>query len=166
MRLSRGVRVMCSLLLRSSPGLVEPGTDPLGVGPAMYQIAMLPPATPDSRAGGSRTRCLVLPRHAGHRSPSARRCSLSCSDRCGIRTQPLRLERLTTSPEVERAIFSFSAYRDREWVGGRSRPPLRGGARVCGFSGHPDHRHHASHGAGRCPPPQLPTRNRFVPVPG
>ena len=30
---------------------------------------------------------------------------LRCSDPCGIRTQPLQLERLTTSPEVERAVL-------------------------------------------------------------
>ena len=61
--------------------------------------------TPDSREGGSRTRGLVLPRHARHRSSSSRIASLRCSDPCGIRTQPLQLERLTTSPEVERAVL-------------------------------------------------------------
>ena len=38
------------------------------------------------------------------------------------RTQPCRLERPTTSPEVERAMFR--AYRQREWTRGRSNPRL------------------------------------------
>ena len=33
---------------------------------------------------------------------------LRCSDPCGIRTQPLQLERLTTSPEVERAMLLYA----------------------------------------------------------
>ena len=40
----------------------------------------------------------------GTRSSSSR-FSFHFSDPCGIRTQPLQLERLTTSPEVERAIL-------------------------------------------------------------
>ena len=60
--------------------------------------------TPDSREGGSRTRGLVLPRHARHRSSSSRFHFCRRNDPCGIRTQPLQLERLTTSPEVERAM--------------------------------------------------------------
>ena len=60
--------------------------------------------TPDSREGGSRTRGLVLPRHATHPFLFLPLSVLRCSDPCGIRTQPLQLERLTTSPEVERAV--------------------------------------------------------------
>ena len=85
--------------------------------------------TPDSREGGSRTRGLVLPRHARHRSSSSRLSFLRCSDPCGIRTQPLQLERLTTSPEVERAVLLLSAYAERSGSGGAR-------ILVCGFSGH------------------------------
>ena len=38
------------------------------------------------------------------RYPTSRCFVFSFSDPCGIRTQPLQLERLTTSPEVERAV--------------------------------------------------------------
>ena len=55
-----------------------------------------------SRDGRTRTDDSVLPRHVGCRSPTSREVF---SDPCGIRTQPLRLERPATSPEVERAML-------------------------------------------------------------
>ena len=50
---------------------------------------------------------------------------LCSSDPCGIRTQPLQLERLTTSPEVERAILLSVRAPRAQWVGRRSNPRLR-----------------------------------------
>ena len=47
---------------------------------------------------------------------------LIVSDPCGSRTQPARLERPMTSPEVERAVLC--AYRQRKWTRGRSNPHL------------------------------------------
>ena len=48
---------------------------------------------------------------------------LIASDPCGSRTQPARLERPMTSPEVERAVGCASA--ERKWAGRRSNPRLR-----------------------------------------
>ena len=45
------------------------------------------------------------------------------SSPCGSRTQPARLERPMTSPEVERAVLC--AYADRKWAGRRSNPRMR-----------------------------------------
>lgn len=86
-----------------------------------------------NRDGRNRTDTILLPRQAGlplpnipvfsffnsvarmgvepateHICPKAnerRAVGTRSSDPCGIRTQPLQLERLTTSPEVERANF-------------------------------------------------------------
>lgn len=64
----------------------------------------------------------VLPLH--HRAVcvafpalNSRLSTLDSSDPCGIRTQPLQLERLATSPEVQRA-------RKSQWAGRRSNPSL------------------------------------------
>ena len=61
----------------------------------------------------SRARLLGRESNPRSRAPKAREAPflfvpfsfLRCSDPCGIRTQPLQLERLTTSPEVERAAL-------------------------------------------------------------
>ena len=51
---------------------------------------------------------------------------LICSDPCGSRTLPDRLERPMTSPEVERAVLFRSARTGcAEWAGRRSNPRLR-----------------------------------------
>ena len=73
--------------------------------PATYQIAMLPlqhrtvgkagVESAVSCSQGTRGTVPLPPDHS----------SLRWSDPCGIRTQPLQLERLTTSPEVERAVL-------------------------------------------------------------
>lgn len=75
------------------------------------------------RSGHARGPCSVARRESNPRSraPKAREVPflflpvlfLRCSDPCGIRTQPLQLERLITSPEVERAILSLYARTDQ-----------------------------------------------------
>jgi hypothetical protein len=88
-----------------------------------------------NRDGRNRTDTIVFPRHVGLPLPYIPAFSVLCSsDPCGIRTRPVQLERLTTSPEVERASLNRLRAAQSQWVGRRSRPPLRGGARVCGFS--------------------------------
>ena len=64
---------------------------------------------------------------------------IAFSSRCGSRTQPTRLERPMTSPEVERA--TLCALVGAKWAGRCSnprlrffRPPVHGGARVSATS--------------------------------
>ena len=63
----------------------------------------------------------------GHRPAGRRvgRCTSApnVSSPCGSRTQPDRLERPMTSPEVERAVLC--ALVERKWAGRRSNPRLR-----------------------------------------
>ena len=59
--------------------------------------------SPRNRPRRSRT---VVSALSGRRpQPLNDRAELSVSDPCGIRTQPRQLERLATSPEVERAVL-------------------------------------------------------------
>ena len=111
--------------------------------------------TKRSRDGRTRTDDSVVPGHVGCRSPTSRlsvrtvgfeptiswpparrdtrlRYALpSSNDPCGIRTQPGQLERLATSPEVERAVcvwtYLLCVPANRifwRWAGRRSNPSL------------------------------------------
>ncbi len=106
--------------VRSSPKIVRDGVEPP---PATYQIAMLPlqhrtvgkvgvePTVSCSQ--GTRGTVPLHPDFSRHLS----------SDPCGIRTRPVQLETLKTSPEVQRAKQCRHARRSR-WVGRRSNPRL------------------------------------------
>ena len=103
--------------------------------PVISRIGTTSPRLPSSRAPRSRTETLLLPKQAcfhlhlypkrqserqdlNLRSPGPRpvaitrlRYVLIVSSPCGSRTQPARLERPMTSPEVERAVLCAYAQR-------------------------------------------------------
>ena len=86
-----------------------------------------------SRAPRSRTEILLLPRQAcSHLHLRPNPCYLASSP-CGSRTQPRRLEKPMTSPEVERAVLHRVVFPRVRAPGAQSGP---GGARilVCGSS--------------------------------
>ena len=85
--------------------------------------------TPDSREGGSRTRGLVLPRHARHRSSSSRFHFSVAVTRVGFEPNLASVKGWQPHQKSNGPCCSLCAYVQRSGSGGAR-------ILVCGFSGH------------------------------